>query len=350
MNYAGLLLAGGSGKRMGLPKALVRLGNGHSLVTNGLRILRDGGCEDIILVLGAGDEAVRKSLAAARPQVAEIMGDGRLFMVSNPDYEEGISTSVRVGLLGMEQLESEPDGAIVQLVDTPDISPDAIDKVAREVAPSALAMATYDGTPGHPILIGREHWRPIATSITGDEGARQYLKDRTDVVLVACDGLGSPVDLDTPEQLAARELVNRVPASIVRAEMTKGEISVSFLEILVRDRRAGAVVSFSGTVRDHDEGRGVKALDYLTHPTADEVIAEIAAEFAKVPGVRALAVQHRFGALKIGDVALGCVVAAEHRKTAFDVCGQLVDRVKAEMPIWKRQIFDDDTDEWVNAP
>lgn len=335
---------------MGLPKALVRLDNGHSLVTNGLRILREGGCQDIILVLGAGDEAVRKSLDAARPQIAEIMGDGRLFIVSNPDYEQGISSSVRVGLLGMEHLESEPAGAIVQLVDTPDISPDAIEKVARAVAPGVLAMATYDGTPGHPMLFGREHWRPIATSVTGDEGARQYLKGRTDVVQVPCDGLGSPNDVDTPEQLAARAQANRVPASIVRAEMTKEEISVSFLEILVRDRRAGAVVSFSGTVRDHDEGRGVKQLDYLTHPTADEIIGQIAEEFAKVPGVRALAVQHRFGALKIGDVALGCVVAAEHRTTAFEVCSQLVDRVKADMPIWKRQIFDDDTDEWVNAP
>ena len=349
MTFAGLLLAGGMGKRMGLPKALIRLPNGHSMLTNSMRILREGGCQDVVLVVGAGESYVRKSLDAARSQVREIIGDGRLFIVSNPEFEEGMSSSVRMGMRALAQLDSKPDAAVIQLVDTPDISPDAIDKIARFSAPDALVVATYNGQIGHPTVIGRDHWEPIARTITGDVGARQYFNGRSDVQRVACDGLGSPVDLDTPEQLAARQR-SFIPADVVRAEVTNESVSVSYLEILVRDRRAGAVVSFSGTVRDHDEGRTVTNLNYLTHPAADETIKKIAQEVAATAGVRALAVQHRVGPLEIGDVALGCVVSADHRKEAFEVCAELVERVKSELPIWKRQIFEDGTDEWVNAP
>jgi len=337
------------GKRMGLPKALIKLPNGRSMLTNAMQILREGGCQDVVLVVGAGESYVRKALEAARPEVSKIIGDGRLFIVSNPDFEEGMSSSVRAGMRALGQLDSKPDAAVIQLVDTPDISPDAIDKVARFSAPDALVVATYDGKIGHPTLIGRAHWEPIASSVKGDVGARQYFKGRSDLKRVPCDGLGSPADLDTPEQLAARRR-KYIPADIVRAEVTNDVVSVSYLEILVQDRRSGAVVSFSGTVRDHDEGRTVTRLNYLTHPTADETIKKIAQEVAATAGVRALAVQHRVGPLEIGEVALACVVSADHRKEAFDACSLIVERVKSELPIWKRQLFEDGTDEWVNAP
>ena len=90
---------------------------------------------------------------------------------------------------------------------------------------------------------------------------------------------------------------------------------------LVDDPAAGAVVTFAGVVRDHDGGRGVLALDYSAHPTAPQVIAQVAAEVgARAHGVRAIAVSHRVGRLSIGDVALACAVAADHRQEAFATC------------------------------
>ena len=80
------------------------------------------------------------------------------------------------------------------------------------------------------------------------------------------------------------------------------------------------------------------------------MLAEIAEEFAAEPDVLALAVSHRVGTLAIGDVALVAVVSTAHRREAFDVCARLVDEVKHRLPIWKRQVFADGTDEWVNCP
>ena len=107
---------------------------------------------------------------------------------------------------------------------------------------------------------------------------------------------------------------------------------------------------FCGVVREVDRGRAVTELEYEGHPGAEAVLGEIAAEFAAEPEVLALAVSHRVGQLAIGDVALVAAVATEHRSAAFDVCARLVDEVKARLPIWKRQVFSDGTDEWVNCP
>jgi molybdopterin synthase catalytic subunit len=108
---------------------------------------------------------------------------------------------------------------------------------------------------------------------------------------------------------------------------------------------SGAVVTFVGRVRDHDEGRSVVSLEYTAHPSAEQVLTEI------VSAVDALgvAVAHRVGQLQVGDVALVAVVATAHRKEAFDLCAQLVEDVKHRLPVWKRQVFVDGTDEWVNA-
>ena len=104
-------------------------------------------------------------------------------------------------------------------------------------------------------------------------------------------------------------------------------------------------------VRDHDGGRSVLELEYHSHPSAADVVAEVVASLAdKYSGVHGIAVSHRVGPLKIGDVALACAVAAEHRKEAFSLCADLVDEVKARLPVWKRQVFSDNTDEWVNCP
>lgn len=138
---------------------------------------------------------------------------------------------------------------------------------------------------------------------------------------------------------------------VVRAAVSENPLSTEALASLVEHRAAGAVVTFGGAVRDHDGGRGVRELEYVGHPSADEVIGQVASELAGgAEGVRAVAVMHRLGLLGVGDLALSCAVAAEHRKQAFDACSELVDEVKRRLPIWKRQVFDDGTEEWVNCP
>jgi molybdopterin synthase catalytic subunit len=121
-------------------------------------------------------------------------------------------------------------------------------------------------------------------------------------------------------------------------------------EAAVDHPRAGARVLFCGVVREHDDGRDVVELEYQGHPTADAVLRDIAAEIAAEPDVLAVAVSHRVGLLAVGDVALVAAVATAHRRAAFDICARLVEEVKGRLPIWKRQLFTDGTDEWVNCP
>ncbi|GAB2932558.1 hypothetical protein GCM10027047_31120 [Rhodococcus aerolatus] len=139
-------------------------------------------------------------------------------------------------------------------------------------------------------------------------------------------------------------------ARVVHTAVTTDELSVAGHEAMVADDAAGAVVSFAGVVRDHDDGRGVHALDYEAHPSAGALVAEVAADVAeRSEGVIAVAVSHRVGPLVVGDVALACAVSAAHRGAAFAACALLVDEVKARLPVWKRQQFDDGTDEWVGS-
>jgi molybdopterin synthase catalytic subunit len=139
-------------------------------------------------------------------------------------------------------------------------------------------------------------------------------------------------------------------ARVARATVTTDVLSVVEHEQLVADAGAGAVVSFAGVVRDHDDGKGVRALDYSAHPSAAELVAHVAADVAaRVSGVRALAISHRVGPLAVGDVALACAVSADHRAAAFQTCALLVDEVKARIPVWKHQQFADGTQEWVGS-
>ena len=134
------------------------------------------------------------------------------------------------------------------------------------------------------------------------------------------------------------------------ARVTEEPLSVAEHEAAVADKAAGAVVSFAGVVRDHDGGRSVTELEYVGHPSAADVIVELAEEFAARPDVHAVAVSHRVGLLGIGDVALACAVSASHRGEAFAACAELVDEVKKRLPIWKRQVFTDGEEEWVACP
>jgi molybdopterin synthase catalytic subunit len=116
----------------------------------------------------------------------------------------------------------------------------------------------------------------------------------------------------------------------------------------VSDPRAGAVATFVGLVRDHDpsvEGR-VVGLDYTAHPTAEDVLARIARE-ALTDDVLGIAVSHRVGHLAVGEAAIVAAVSTAHRAEAFEVCRALVETVKAELPVWKREVLEDGSHVWV---
>ena len=139
-------------------------------------------------------------------------------------------------------------------------------------------------------------------------------------------------------------------AVVLRAELTEHTIELTEHEAAVAHEAAGAVVGFAGVVRDHDGGRTVTRLEYSAHPTAQQTLADVAAQIAAdCQGVRAIAVSHRIGTLRVGDAALVAAVAADHRGAAFETCERLVDTVKARLPVWKHQFFADGSDEWVGS-
>jgi molybdopterin synthase catalytic subunit len=136
----------------------------------------------------------------------------------------------------------------------------------------------------------------------------------------------------------------------VLCEVSTEPLSVDAHQAAVSGAASGAVVLFSGVVRDHDHGRPVVTLEYVGHPTATDVLRACREEILADPLVHAVAVSHRVGDLRIGDSALVAAVAAAHRAEAFAACERLVEIVKQRLPIWKRQVFPDGTDEWVNCP
>lgn len=137
---------------------------------------------------------------------------------------------------------------------------------------------------------------------------------------------------------------------VVLAVVTSEPLDVDAHARAVDDTAAGAVVTFAGVVRDHDGGRGVTGIEYVGHPTAARLLAEVAADVAAAHPVDAVAVSHRLGALEVGDVALAAAVSAAHRAEAFTAVAALVDQVKARLPVWKRQEFTGGGDEWVACP
>lgn len=179
----GLLLAAGAGSRMGQPKALVHDPDGTSWLLRSLEVLRAAGCERHVVVLGAAADE-------ARPLVPEWSD-----VVVADDWEQGMSASLGAGL---SALTGDDELAVVMLVDLPDVGPDACHRVlATATGPSTLARASYDGRPGHPVLLGRDHWAPVATSVVGDAGARDYLRTHG-CRLVECGDLASGRDVDRP--------------------------------------------------------------------------------------------------------------------------------------------------------
>lgn len=174
----GLLLAAGAGRRMGKPKALV-----DDWLHRSVAVLRDGGCAEVYVVLGAAaDEAGR------------LLGAGEVHVVVAEDWAEGMGASLRAGLAA---LPTDASAVVVSLVDLPDVTAEVVRRVlAVGDGPATLARAAYDGRPGHPVLLGRDHWAGIAEQADGDAGARAYLAER-DVTSVECADLATGRDVDT---------------------------------------------------------------------------------------------------------------------------------------------------------
>lgn len=188
VDVAGLVLAAGAGSRMGTPKALVTGDDGTAWLARAVEVLRGGGCSEVHVVLGArADDARGLVPEGARVVVAE-------------DWAEGMGASLRAGLHALAA-DSPAEAALVTLVDLPDVTDGVASRVLevlRLVPPAtALARATFDGRPGHPVLLGRDHWDAVATEVSGDTGAKDYL-ERHDTVAVPCDDLATGHDQDTP--------------------------------------------------------------------------------------------------------------------------------------------------------
>jgi molybdenum cofactor cytidylyltransferase/nicotine blue oxidoreductase len=181
---AGLVLAAGGGRRYGMPKALVSY-EGSLLVERAVRTAA-AVCDPVLVVLGAQAVEVWRS--------ADLTG---ATVLANADWASGMASSLRTGLDGLRGFPGRIDSVLVQLVDMPGMTPAALARMAEHAAPDALAVASYDGVRGHPVLLGREHWAGVAELATGDEGARRYLAGH-DVLEVDCTGLADPTDLDVP--------------------------------------------------------------------------------------------------------------------------------------------------------
>lgn len=170
----GVLLAAGAGTRYGKPKVLAADGD---WLDRAVAALDGGGCDDVVVVLGA---AVVEVPAPARAVIAE-------------DWADGMSASLRAGL-------AAADGAgcvVLHLVDTPDVGADVVARVLAASVETGLARAVFAGRPGHPVVIGAAHWPALASVLSGDQGARAFLSGRDDVVAVECGDLATGADIDT---------------------------------------------------------------------------------------------------------------------------------------------------------
>jgi CTP:molybdopterin cytidylyltransferase MocA len=173
---------------MGTPKALLYDDQGRSFLERALVALREGGCDDVLVVLGA-----EAGEAAAQ------VGEGVPVVVAE-DWAEGMGASLRAGLAAAARTDASC--VLVTLVDLPDVGAPVVERVLLETGPGeqGLARASYAGVPGHPVLLGRAHWEGVAASARGDRGARDYLREHPPLV-VECGDLATGRDVDTPEQL-----------------------------------------------------------------------------------------------------------------------------------------------------
>ena len=208
--FAGLVLAAGEGSRLGRPKGLLERADGTSFVAHAVGVVASGGAAPVFVAVGAAGDDV--SLLVP-PSAVVVRAD---------DWAEGMGASLRAGLRALSTAAgTAPDAApgtatapvagpdaagvdavdavVVGLVDTPGVTAEAVRRLGALASPSVLARCSYDGVPGHPVLIGRDHWAGAAAAARGDQGARAYLRGR-DVTLVEVADVADGADVDTSEQ------------------------------------------------------------------------------------------------------------------------------------------------------
>ena len=176
MTTAGLVLAAGAGVRFGGPKAPF-VHDGERLVDRAVRIVREAGCEPVLVVLGAWIGEVPD---------AEV--------VVNEDWAEGMGSSLRAGLAALDAAAGV-DAVVVTLVDLPGLTAEGVRRIRESTA--SIAAATFEGERGHPVKFAREHWADVIAVARGDEGARRFLKERSDVARVEIGDVATGADMDT---------------------------------------------------------------------------------------------------------------------------------------------------------
>ncbi len=187
-----ILLAAGAGSRFGGEKLLAKLNN-MPLAEHSLLALEASPVDETIVVVGADAERLR--------EVCEPYG---VRIVENPDWAEGMSTSLRAGL---RSLGPEVRAAVILLADQPLVGAGVVGRLVEAFEAGAkVAVATYGGEPRNPVLFSREVWTPLEAQLSGDEGARAFLRRHPELVTrVPCDGVGDPADVDTAEDLRRLE-------------------------------------------------------------------------------------------------------------------------------------------------
>ncbi|MCA0437286.1 MAG: nucleotidyltransferase family protein [Actinobacteria bacterium] len=171
----GIVLAAGAGRRFGMPKVLAEDG---AWLRAAVAALDAGGCRPVYVVLGA----------------AQVVMPPPALAIANPDWAAGMGTSLRAGLLAAEDTEAAV--AVLHLVDLPDVGADVVARLVAGAGPGSLRRASYDGAPGHPVVLGRRHWDAALRNTAGDRGAGRYLDGHPDLRVIPCDDLADGSDRD----------------------------------------------------------------------------------------------------------------------------------------------------------
>lgn len=308
----------------------------------------------------------------------KIIGDGidSVRSAIEESVREGARVIVTTGGTGISPRDETPEGTLPLITKRLDGIESLIRQAAKDApaAPLSRAIAgivTVDGTDA--FVVNAPGSRGGVTDTVNVIGPLlDHIVDQLDggdhpVPHVAHNHGGHVSDLDVPPAHQHGAKVQRSPharatwetqhksarldhdADVVYATVTEERVEIEELVKLVERPEAGAVMTFQGIVRNHDGGRSVDSIDYEAHPDADKVVARVAHEIATKSGCLAIAVVHRCGHLKIGDLALGAAVSAAHRVEAFTALNEVVEQVKLQLPVWKKQQFPDGSHEWTGS-